>query len=171
MHTPTRSLTLMPTLTPTPTPCLQLNVVLEFVDGMKSQLIDIDAKLDALGDAVGAMHKDVKRLAGRPVLDVYDDWTALATKSRLQDEVYIEAMVCGPGPKKNFLPDEKENKPLSVTEAFFDFMGGQANILLLSGPAGSGKSTAYIRLQTWVLSEYTRMKKKEEVSSAGGLVE
>ena len=36
---------------------------------------DMDEKLDALGSAVGAMHEDVKRLAGRPFLEVYEEWT------------------------------------------------------------------------------------------------
>ena len=56
-------------------PFHQLNVVLEFVDGLKSKLADMDEKLDALGSAVGAMHEDVKRLAGRPFLEVYEEWT------------------------------------------------------------------------------------------------
>ena len=50
---------------------MKLNVVLEFVDAMQSRLTDMDEKLDALGDAVGAMHADVKRLVGRPVLELY----------------------------------------------------------------------------------------------------
>ena len=50
-------------------------MVLEFVDGLKSKLADMDEKLDALGSAVGAMHEDVKRLAGRPFLEVYKEWT------------------------------------------------------------------------------------------------
>ena len=49
-------------------------MVLEFVDGLKSKLADMDEKLDALGSAVGAMHEDVKRLAGRPFLEVYEEW-------------------------------------------------------------------------------------------------
>ena len=52
-----------------------MNVVLEFVDGLKSKLADMDEKLDALGSAVGAMHEDVKRLAGRPFIEVYEEWT------------------------------------------------------------------------------------------------
>lgn len=50
-------------------------MVLEFVDGLKSQLSDMDEKLDALSSAVGAMHADLKRLVGRPVLDIYKDWS------------------------------------------------------------------------------------------------
>ena len=85
--------------------------------------------------------------------------------------VYIEAEVCGPGAKEKFEPDDKDfynpdkpNSPQPVTEAFKKVMKSDANILLLSGAAGSGKSTAYDKLQTWVLSDYTKMKKKDEVS-------
>ena len=59
---------------------------------------------------------------------------------------------------------DKPNSPQPVTEAFKKVMKSDANILLLSGPAGSGKSTAYDKLQTWVLSDYTKMKKEDEVS-------
>ena len=36
------------------------------------------------------------------------------------------------------------------------------NVLLLSGAAGSGKSTAYEKLQHWVLTEYTRKRKEND---------
>ena len=51
-----------------------MNVLLEFVDGIKAQLADMDEKLDTLSSAVGAMHEDVKRRAGRPFLEVYGEW-------------------------------------------------------------------------------------------------
>ena len=54
--------------------------------------------------------------------------------------------------------------PRPVTKAFKEVMKSNANILLLSGAAGSGKSTAYDKLQAWVLDEYTK-EKKEEVRS------
>ena len=86
--------------------------------------------------------------------------------------VYIEAEVCGPGAKEKFEVDdkdfynpEKSNLPQPVTEAFEDFMVSDANVLLLSGAAGSGKSTAYSKLQMWVLNEYTRQR-KEKVSQS-----
>ena len=56
-------------------------MVLEFVDGLKSKLADMDEKLDALSLAVGAMHEDVKRLAGRPFLEVYEEWTKRTLKA------------------------------------------------------------------------------------------
>jgi len=58
-----------------------LNVLLDFVDGMKSHLANMDKKLDALGLAVGTMQADVKRLAGRPVLDVYNEWSERTKKT------------------------------------------------------------------------------------------
>ena len=75
--------------------------------------------------------------------------------------VYIEPEVVGPGPKANFEVDPRSNKSETMANAFDKFMASKANVLLLSGPAGSGKSTAYAKLQTWVLSEYTTKRKKE----------
>ena len=84
--------------------------------------------------------------------------------------VYIEAEVCGPGAKGKFEVDDKDmynpekpNSKLPVREAFKEFMASDVNVLLLSGAAGSGKSTAYSKLQMWVLNEYTRQR-KEKVS-------
>ena len=155
---------------------------------MKSQLADMDLKLDALSSQVGAMHEDVKRLAGRPMLEVYDEWsdrTKKAAGSQLPSEgvwgrsgefilhlyhnkpptfqplVYIEAEVVGPGPKANFEADPKINPSEAVTSAFAKFMESKANVLLLSGAAGSGKSTTYSKLQAWVLREYAAKRKKE----------
>ena len=132
-------------------------MLLEFADGIKAQLADMDAKLDALGDAVGAMHADVRRLAGRPFMDVYKDWVLRCLKaatSQLPSAVYIECDVVGPGPKGNFEQHPKDNPPQKISQAFAEFMESDANVLLLSGAAGSGKSTAYDKLQLWVLTEY-----------------
>ena len=49
-------------------------------------------------------------------------------------------------------------------EAFVDFTNSDANVLLLSGAAGSGKSTAYDKLQSWILNDYTKKRKKEVTS-------
>ena len=64
-------------------------MVLEFVDDIKAQLVNIDEKLDILGSTVGAIHADVKRLAGKPVLELYAEWaerTLIATGSQLPSE-------------------------------------------------------------------------------------
>ena len=60
--------------------------------------------------------------------------------------------------------DEKQNPARTVIEAFDEFMTSAKNVLLLSGAAGSGKSTAYQKLQHWVLTEYTSRREKEGVT-------
>ena len=82
--------------------------------------------------------------------------------------MYIEAAVCGAGVKQRFEVDDKDfhdpdkpNSARSVTEAFEEFMASDANVLLLSGAAGSGKSTAYDKLQLWILTEYTKQRKAQ----------
>lgn len=77
--------------------------------------------------------------------------------------VYIEAEVVEPGPKANFEPDHRTNRPMGLTMGFDNFMESKSNVLLLSGPSGSGKSTAFSKLRMWVLGQYTE-KRKEEVS-------
>ena len=56
-------------------------MVLGFVDAMRSQLVDMGEKLNALGSAVGAIHADVRRLAGRGVLEVYNEWSEKTIKT------------------------------------------------------------------------------------------
>ena len=55
--------------------------MLEFVGAMNAKLMDMDEKLDALGSAVEAMHEDVRRLAGRPMVEVYNEWSQRTMKS------------------------------------------------------------------------------------------
>ena len=111
--------------------------------------------------------KDLKRLAGRAVLEVYHEWAdshRRASSSELPSIVHVPAEVCGPGPKGNFEVDDKQNPASTVIEAFEEFMKSTRNVLLLSGAAGSGKSTAYEKLQHWVLTDYTSRRKKEGVT-------
>ena len=78
----------------------------------------------------------------------------------------------GPGAKKKFETDDKDcydpnksNKARPVTEAFKEFMmDSRTNVLLLSGAAGSGKSTAYAKLQTWILTAYAKTRKEHGVN-------
>ena len=52
---------------------------------------------------------------------------------------------------------------MGLTTGFDNFMESKSNVLLLSGPAGSGKTTAFNKLRMWVLGQYTK-KRKDEVS-------
>jgi DNA polymerase III delta prime subunit len=70
--------------------------------------------------------------------------------------VYIEPEVVEAGPKNNFEIDEEDNPAKSLTKAFKEFMKSKCNVLLLSGEAGSGKTTACLKLQHWIMREYTK---------------
>ena len=52
----------------------KMNIEPEFLEGMNAQIAAIDEKLDLLTSSVSAMHADLKRLVGRPVLEVYTAW-------------------------------------------------------------------------------------------------
>lgn len=49
----------------------KLDVVIEFMGNLNSTLLVLDEKLDAILDAVGAMREDLRRLTGKPVLEVF----------------------------------------------------------------------------------------------------
>ena len=78
-------------------------VEVEFLEGMQAQLANMDAKLDNLQKDVTAIREDLKRLVGRPVLEVYEEWRErqLAKSRRLQSGVYIEREVAA-GPQVFF---------------------------------------------------------------------
>ena len=61
--------------------CAKMNVVLEFVEGMKAQIEAIDEKLDSLTSDVSAMHADLRLLMGKPVLEVYQAWADAFTQA------------------------------------------------------------------------------------------
>ena len=79
-------------------------VEVEFLEGMQAQLANMDAKLDNLQKDVTAIREDLKRLVGRPVLEVYEEWRErqLAKSRRLQSGVYIESEVVKAGPQVIF---------------------------------------------------------------------
>ena len=135
----------------------KLDVVVDSLADLQSHQNQIGGKLDALQRQVSAMHDDVKRLTGRPVLEVMAEQAARRLRratSRLPDKVFVEPEVCGPGPKEKFEPDGTTNPAQPVTEACKAFLTSDKNVLLLSGRVGSGKSTAMEKMVQHVLGEY-----------------
>ena len=66
----------------------KLDVVVDSLADLQSHLNQIGGKLDALQRQVSAMHDDVKRLTGRPVLEVMAEQAARRLRratSRLPD--------------------------------------------------------------------------------------
>lgn len=221
----------------------KLDLVFDFLTGMQSQLLAIDSKLSSLQSDVTAMREELRRLTGKPVLEVYREWadkTIKAQTKELQKSVYIEALVCGAGEKEDFVPNETDNKAEKITKAFKEFFetgkkavsgapvaavaapgvaaggaGGAApatlpaaapsaeasgaagpagpeltdgsiapvkavesdaakaapddeplakEVLLLTGQAGSGKSTAVTKLINYVLTDYTQKRLVEGIT-------
>ena len=80
--------------------------------------------------------------------------TLAASSAHLPREVYLEAKVCGPGRKGDFFVDDKENPAVPIGEVFDAFLKGKENVMLLSGFAGSGKSTAVGKLKIRILERF-----------------
>ena len=66
------------------------------------------------------------RLAGKPVLDVYQEWRQRQLKEAnvLPKGVYIESEVVRAGPKNNFQEDEEDNPKGLVTNFVREFLDG-----------------------------------------------
>lgn len=143
----------------------KLDIVVDFLSDLQSGLTRIDGKLDALQAQISSLHENFRQLTGRPVLDVMREKAEHKLQdiqSRLPDKVYIEPEVCGPGPKNNFEADENENPAKPVSKAIQRFLTGNKNVALLSGRAGSGKSTAMQESELHILGPYAQHRKEEE---------
>ena len=76
-------------------------------------------------------------------------------------------LFCGPGSKGDFVPDNRDNQEVGIETAFKEFMlntkkeAKEKQVLLLTGQAGSGKSTAVEKLKNYILTDYAQQRKKE----------
>jgi energy-coupling factor transporter ATP-binding protein EcfA2 len=106
----------------------------------------------------------MKRLVGKPVLEVLDEQRneRLAASQQLRTEVYI--------PCEGVKADENGKFVVSDTNKAFDlldevktvFLESDAkSVLLLSGPAGSGKSTFERELRGYLETVYAQKSEKE----------
>ena len=75
----------------------KLDIVIDFLSGMQGQLTAINSKLDALQDGVTALRAEMRRLAGTPVLEVFDNVRkqVLQGSMKLPSGVYICAAEWG----------------------------------------------------------------------------
>ena len=148
----------------------KLDIVVSFLSNISGQLSEMDKKLDMIQQDIASIRSDLKRLVGRPPLDVISDWRRKylsEISGELQREVYVEAEVCRAGPKGDFKKDAEFNKSLLVSVAFKEFMENdkedeKKDLLLLSGLAGSGKSTAVEKMKKYVLEEYSASRREKD---------
>ena len=147
---------------------------LDFLKGIQTQLASIDVKLTALQNDVSAMREDVRRLTGKPVLEVYDEWVrkTVASFQGLQQNVFVEPSSCGPGENGDFKPDPIKNPATRCMKSFKEFMASAPKVadaaydqvLLISGEAGSGKSTFVKKMTQYILTEYAPAKRRENIT-------
>ena len=117
----------------------KLDVVFAFLADISSQLEAVAGKLDELQASTAAIRQDMRRLTGKPVLEVIDGISEdeAARASDLRDSVYIELQLVGRGndPTSPFEPDLNENPAQPFTQVLHDFLSGNQQVLLLSGGA------------------------------------
>lgn len=103
----------------------KLDIVVSFLSNINGQLSEMDKKLDMIQQDIASIRSDLKRLVGRPPLDVISDWRRKylsEISGELQREVYVEAEVCRAGPKGDFKKDAVFNESYTVSIAFKEFM-------------------------------------------------
>ena len=145
----------------------ELGIVLGFLQGLELQLAAVEQRLEALQEDVAALRADLRRLVGRPALDLDAEWLRkrAARGQSLRSQVYVEPSVCHKGEKEDFSPDSKTNPPILVSQCFRKFFEDEkAQVLLFTGRAGSGKSTAMAQLQELVLRDYSQRRKEQGVA-------
>ena len=69
--------------------------------------------------------------------------------------------MCAEGPNKDFKHDKYLNKSKSIMEEFKEFMDSDKSVFLLSGMAGSGKSTATERLKLFLLTSHAAIRREK----------
>jgi chromosome segregation ATPase len=122
-----------------------LGVVVGFLSGMDSKLDALGAQLSELQAAVRELGADMKRLVGKPVLELLDEQLKgrLAALQQLRAEVYIPAEGVRADDNGKFLVSDTNPAFDLMQEVKERFLQSEAtSVLLLSGPAGSGACQA-----------------------------
>ncbi|KAK3280123.1 hypothetical protein CYMTET_12024, partial [Cymbomonas tetramitiformis] len=128
-----------------------LGVLVEFLSSVDTKLQSISVQLDELQAGVRVLGEDIRRLVGRPVLEELQEKRERRAKlwEQLRDKVHIPIEGMKADENGEFVLDKERSQaedmlPL-VTREFLE--SEQKDVLLLSGPAGSGKSTFVQQLE------------------------
>jgi len=120
-----------------------LGVVVRFLAGMSGKLDAMNGKLDGLQSEVLAMHSALKQLTDKPVLEEFKERRdkLLLNNLELRDKVHIPIDGVYAGDNGRF-EVSNNNKSFDLMEEVSKVLlssSGEKTVLLLSGPAGSGK--------------------------------
>ncbi|KAK3274428.1 hypothetical protein CYMTET_17384, partial [Cymbomonas tetramitiformis] len=147
-------------------------VVVGFLNHIDGRLEGIGTRLDVMQADVRALRGDMKRLLGRPVLEELKERRkrSIAEQCRLREGVYIPARGVHKGEDGRFEPHKDSNptKDLlqEVRSKFLE--SDQYGVLLLSGPAGSGKTTFVQELALFLELEYAKRRQGDAARFGGG---
>ena len=107
----------------------KLDIVIDFLSDMQGQLTAINSKLDALQENVVAMRADLRRLTGKPVLEVFAEERrrVLEQANRLPSQVYITqfGLARGTDEERPFEADASANVPFPLIERCKHFFAGE----------------------------------------------
>ncbi|KAK3281680.1 hypothetical protein CYMTET_10543, partial [Cymbomonas tetramitiformis] len=137
-----------------------VGVLAGFLTTVNDKLDVVNESLNKLQSSVRELGADLRRMVGRPVLEeLRERARALHEErgSRLSEGVHITIEGVGAGDDGKFLVSD-ENKPFELLEAVRERLleSEEKNLLLLSGPAGSGKSTFVRTLERFVENHFVR---------------
>ncbi|KAK3246893.1 hypothetical protein CYMTET_43591 [Cymbomonas tetramitiformis] len=133
-----------------------LGVLVEFLSSVDTKLHSISVQLDELQAGVRVLGEDIRRLVGRPVLEELQEKREQRAKQweQLCDRVHIPIEGMKVDENGEFVRDKQRSQAEEmltlVTREFLD--SEQKDVLLLSGPAGSGKSTFVRQLEHYLES-------------------
>jgi len=131
-----------------------LGVVVRFLSGMTGKLDTMNGKLDSLQSQISVLHEEMRRLTHRPVLEEFKERRdkLLRRHHKLRDKVHVPIEGVHSGGNGRFEVSESNTAfdlMHEVDETFLKRSGAaqrvkgdthlQPTVLLLSGPAGSGK--------------------------------
>ncbi|KAK3263330.1 hypothetical protein CYMTET_27856, partial [Cymbomonas tetramitiformis] len=141
-----------------------LGVVVGFLTTVNAKLDAMNESLNELQSSVRELGADMRRMVGRPVRQELAEQRdkRLAQCQELRREVYIATDGVGPGDDGKFLVSES-NKAEDLLEAVKTELleSEKVSLLLLSGPAGSGKSTFVRHLEVYLETEYVEQTRGE----------
>ncbi|KAK3284471.1 hypothetical protein CYMTET_7880 [Cymbomonas tetramitiformis] len=141
-----------------------IGVVVGFLTTVNDKLDVVNGSLNALQSSVRELGADLRRMVGQPVLEALAEQRSkrLAQCQELRREVYIATDGVGPGDDGKFLVSES-NEPKDLLKAVKTELleSKEVSLLLLSGPAGSGKSTFVRHLEVYLEMEYVEQTRGE----------
>jgi hypothetical protein len=141
-----------------------LGVVVGFLTVMDSKLDVLGSQLSELQATVRELGADMKRLVGRPVLEELDEQLKerLAALQQLRSEVYVPAEGVKADENGKFIVSD-DNKAFDLMDKVkTDFLASdKSSVLLLSGPAGSGKSTFEHELRGYLETKWAQQSEKQ----------